>query len=153
LAALEIEMRALMIATIMAVTLGFAAPAAAYDYTLNVPVRIEGMNHVNSAMVICSIQNRSGVSPRNLADPVLVTVPLRDGNFTGNVSVGINIASGYTRADATHWSCNLSYRWLMPDGTVFNRSLTSGTRASEYTRYTGQAVVSFVESVEGTIPR
>lgn len=147
-------MRALMIApVVVAATLLFAPPAVAHDYTLNVPVRIERMNHVDSAFVICSIQNRSGVSPRNLADPVLVNVPLRDGNFVGNVSVGVTISSGYTRADATHWSCNLSYRWRMPDGNVFNRSVSAEERASDYQRYTGQAVTSQVLTVSGEIPR
>jgi hypothetical protein len=40
----------------------------------------------------------------------------------------------------------------MPDGSIFNRSLTAGTRASEYQRYTGQAVASTVEEVSGPIP-
>lgn len=147
-------MRLLIASVALAALLCAAAPASAQDFTFTVPVRIENMRHIESAQVNCSVVNQdaSGVR-RAVSLAPSVAVPVSGGAFNGNITVPVNVSSGFTRADATHWGCSLVYRWRMPDGTVFNRSLPSGERASNYTRYTGQSVTSVVETAAGEVPR
>jgi len=142
----------LLLATLALMAILLAAPAHADDFTFTVPVRIENMDHATGGLVSCSAMNRTGVEPRHLGPGGQTWFTITDGNFSGNVVVVVNLPSGYTRADATHWSCGMSYFWRMPDGTIFNRSLRVGERAATYERYTGQAVVSTVETVTGPIP-
>jgi hypothetical protein len=132
--------------------LAFASPAHADDYTFTVPVRIENMRFVESANVNCGVYRDTPVATA-LSVGGRTAVPLVDHSFTGNVTVVVNLSSGYTRADATRWGCGLVYNWRMPDGSVFNRSLSSGERPREYQRYTGQTVASTVDSVGGPIAR
>jgi hypothetical protein len=145
-------MRSILAAAISLIALASAAPAFADDYTFTVPLRIENMDHATGGLVACGIYNRSGPIPRALGPGGQTWFTITDGNYSGNVVVPVNLGSGYTRADATHWQCHVAYFWRMPDGSIFNRSLTAGTRASEYQRYTGQAVASTVEEVSGPIP-
>ena len=146
-------MRLLFVPVALAALLLCAAPASAQDFTFTVPVRIENMRHIESANVNCTVLAVVGVERRSLSVAPPVAVPIRDGAFRGNITVPVNVSSGYTRSDATNWYCSLTYNWRMPDGTLFNRSLSSGERPTNYTRYTGQTVTSTVESVQGTIPR
>lgn len=145
-------MRSIVATAAALMMLTFAAPASAEDYTFTVPLRIENMDHATGGLVSCGITNRSGEIPRSLGPGGQTWFTLTDGNYTGDVTVVVNLGSGYTRADATHWRCHVAYFWRMPDGSTFNRSVPSGTRATEYQRYTGQAVASTVEFVEGPIP-
>jgi hypothetical protein len=144
----------LLIAPVALAALLWAAPASADDFTFTVPVRIENMSHIEGAQVNCSVVNQAADGTRRaISLAPSVAVPVTAGAFNGNITVPVNVSSSYTRADATHWGCTLSYRWRMPDGTLFNRSLVPGERAREYTRYTGQTVASTVDSVGGAIPR
>ena len=116
----------LLFAPVALSALLWAAPASAQDFTFTVPVRIENMRHIENAQVNCSVINETGGIRRAVSLAPSVPVPLSGGAFNGNIIVPVSVSSGYTRADVTHWGCSLVYRWRMPDGTVFNRSLALG---------------------------
>jgi hypothetical protein len=148
-------MRFLLLASVAA-TLALATPAHADDFTFTVPIRIENMTHAENVRVSCDLIRDSGLGMRTgVGSTGQIAVPLVAGRYVGTLTLPVTVSgAGYTAADATHWGCNITYRWRMPDGTLFNRSLRlDESRAVEYERYTGQHVASTVDHVDGAVPR
>lgn len=132
--------------------LGLSTAATAQDFTFTVPVRIERMQNIERAWVNCSVVVTTPTMTSMSAPPVYV--PLRDGSYTGTITVNLDMASGYVPSDASRWGCSLVYNWRAADGTVFNRSLfESEDRNALYTRDTGQEVVSSQLLAGGPITR
>ena|SRR5438067_1456805 len=133
-------------------------PPVAADYVLNVPVRIEGMRNLSSAMLSCDIYH-FGASPtdrQSLGTPGggRVTVPLVDGAYTGTLSVTVTVsAANAIRYTPNTYGCSLVFRWRNPDGTEFNESMAgSDERATAYTRMTGQAITENTTEITGPLP-
>ena len=129
------------------------SPAAATDYTFNVPVRIENMSNATEAWVACDIYQGTLATKRSVGFG-RTEVPLSGGAYSGNIAVNVNAAAGYLATDADSWGCFLAYIWRMPDGSTFTRSTAGGDeRNSLYTRYTGQEVASSHLEDGGAISR
>jgi len=135
-----------------------SAPAPVFaNYVFVVPVRIENMTHVTTALVSCSvIHDEPGLSnPIQLGTPGTGTtsVPVSGGNFTGNITVTVEVTSDrLARYTPTSWGCGLSYRWRNPDGTTFTTSVRPGEREGIYTRLTGQEITTATVNVTGPLP-
>lgn len=126
-------------------------------YTFIIPVRIENMTHITSAMVSCSVvHDAPGLSnPISLGDPTTgtATVPVSGGNFNGNITVRIGVSDETeARYTPTGWGCGISYRWRNPDGSIYTTSVRPGEREAIYTRLTGQEITTATVTVNGTLP-
>jgi hypothetical protein len=142
--------------TIALATVWTPAPVDA-NYAFIVPVRIENMTHMTSAMVSCSVVHDAPglTNPISLGQPGTgtTTVPVRDGNFTGNITVNVYITTERLAAyTPTGWGCGISYRWRNPDGTEYTTSVRPGEREGIYTRLTGQEITTATVNVNGTLP-
>ena len=146
-----------MIITLLMVALVpmHATPPTA-DYVLQVPIRIENMRNLSSAMLSCTIYH-FGTSPSDrqaLSVGSTASVPVVDGAYNGTISVTVSVsAASAIRYTPNTWGCTLVYRWRNPDGTEFNES-TRGTdeRAIAYTRLTGQEISENTTEITGPLP-
>ena len=148
-----------MLPVLILMGLSMAPKAVPMDasYTFVVPVRIENMTHITTASVSCSVvHDAPGLSnPISLGEPGsgYATVPVRDGSFTGNITVTVYITSARLAAyTPTGWGCGIAYRWRNPDGTEYTTSVRPGEREGIYTRLTGQEITTATVNVNGTLP-
>ena len=148
-----------MLATLILVnmtSLRMPAPASV-NYVFTVPVRIENLTYVRDALVSCYVNHTApGLStPISIGEPSssLPNVQLRDGGFTGNVTVTVVIDQMKLAAyPPTEWGCRISYRFAKPDGSSYTETLSPGEREAIYTRLTGQEITTSTVLVTGTLP-
>ena len=129
-------------------------PAYFADYVFNVPVRIENMRSVTSAFVSCGITHRGSTATdvRTLGIGGRTDVPIVDGAYNGTITVTVTVSSSDAiRYPPTNYGCGLVYTWRNPDGSTFTESVDATTRATAYTRLTGQAISENTTDVGGTI--
>jgi len=147
-----------MLITLVMVGLGaMHAPAPMADFVFQIPVRIENMRHITTALVSCSVVHDAPglLNPISLGDPGTGTtsVPLTDGAYNGTLTVTVTVTPDrLARYAPTGWSCGIGYRWRNPDGTVFSESVRPGEREGIYTRLTGQAISEATTTVSGPLP-
>ena len=147
-----------MLITLVMVGLGaMHEPVPAADFVFQIPVRIENMRHMTSAIVSCAVMHDApGLpNPISLGDPGTgsASVPVVGGVYNGTVTVTVSVAPDLlARYAPTGWSCGISYRWRNPDGTIFSASVAPGEREGIYTRLTGQAIGAATTRVSGSLP-
>lgn len=148
-----------MLPTLILVTLASLHTPASFlvNYVFTVPVRIENMTHVRDALVSCYVNHTAPglTSPLSIGEPSgnIPNVLLRDGNFTGNVTVTVVVDQIKLAAyPPTEWGCRISYRFTRPEGVTYNETLSPTEREAIYTRLTGQEITSSTVVVTGTLP-
>jgi hypothetical protein len=147
-----------MLITLLMLGLGTVnAPPPMADFVFQVPVRIENMRHITTALVSCSIiHDAPGLAtPVSLGVPGTGTtsVPVADGAYNGTVTVTVTVTPDrLARYAPTSWSCGIAYRWRNPDGSTFTESVRPGEREGIYTRLTGQAIAEATTTVTGPLP-
>jgi hypothetical protein len=144
-----------MLTIMLLIALAPAQPPAYFaDYVFNIPVRIENMRNITSAWVSCGITHRgsSASDVRTLGVGGRTDVPLVDGSYNGTITVTVPIsASDAIQYPPTNYGCGLVYLWRNPDGATFSESVDATSRATAYTRLTGQAISEHTTEVAGTI--
>ena len=135
-----------MLITLLLLSLSTAKPQPVFaDYAFVVPIRIENMRSIESALLSCNVWH-IGSTPTERASlgtpgSGQAAVPVRDGGFTGNVTVTVEVtATALLRGAPTHYGCNLYYSFRAPDGSIYRESVEADVRAAAYTRITGQAI-------------
>ena len=148
-----------MLATLVFIGLATLHTPATFDanYVFTIPIRIENMTHITTANVSCSVTHMAiGLSnPIDLSTPGtgMASVPVRDGNFNGSITVTVVVSRDRLAAyTPTNWGCGIAYEFRNPDGTIYRESIEPGRREAIYTRLTGQAVTTATVEVTGTIP-
>lgn len=130
------------------------SPAPSFaNFVFTVPVRIESMTHMTGATVTCTVLHTSPTSVPVSVGSGLATVPVRDGSFTGNVTVTV-VASDARIASypPTRYTCGLVYTWRNPDGSTYSESHILGERERFYTRITGQEITTATVEATGDMP-
>lgn len=130
-------------------------PAYYANYVFNIPVRIENMRNITRAWVSCGITHRgsSASDVRALGVGGQTDVPLVDGAYNGTITVTAAVSAGDAiQYPPTNYSCALMYVWRNPDGATFSESVDATTRATAYTRLTGQAIAENTAEAAGTFP-
>jgi hypothetical protein len=118
-----------------------AGPAAAADFTLDVPVRLENVPSMTEARVSCLISRipigGDGISQeRHVLGRGSARVPVADGRYDGTVTVEINNSSIIQSSEARSYVCSLDASGRSRTGVPYTAS--SGNFEEVYETATGQ---------------
>ena len=128
----------------LVVTVLFAAPAGATDFTFDVPVAIRNVPLLTSVDVRCFVSvlpagTTGTTSPTNLVGDGIVTVDTPGGTFEGTVTVPVENHSVLRSADARSYQCDLYGHGVSPSGSPV---ALGGSWSTDLQRMTGVGLTS-----------
>lgn len=133
-----------------------AIPAAAADFTINVPVTLENMPAARRILVVCTVydNDRSGGDTRSVVGSG--SSPWFDvtgGRHSATIRVEFNAEVSRGPSAARSYSCNLQVQGVRADGRPFDSGYTA--LAGSWREITGQTLSVTPEGtvVRGAIPR
>lgn len=110
-------MSRLRISTIIAaLAITSPLPAAAADFTFNVPVTISNMPAARQLTVLCSVSDRYNYVVGSQA----TSTPVADGQFSGTVTVEFNANQGIHPSLAINYGCYVDVTGVDPSGRSFD---------------------------------
>jgi hypothetical protein len=132
-----------------------ATAAAAADFTLDVPVRIENVPSMTTATVTCQISRiaagAGGASAgRHILGRGSARIPVVDGRFDGTVTIEIDNTSIIPSSDARSFSCYMDASGRSRTGVTYAAS--PGNFEEVYQTATGQRLDRAAVTLEAGLP-
>lgn len=132
-----------------------AQPAAAADFTFDVPLRISNMPSVTQVHVDCLVSRVAMSDPypaaeRNVMGRGEASVSISGGNFDGIVTVEVNNRSIVPSAEARSYRCSQRAIGTARTGVTFTAS--SGNYREAYETATGTTLDRLTASVQANLP-
>ena len=130
-----------------------AAPAAATDFTFDVPVNVHDVPLLSQIAVDCLVSvlpagTTGAAADSNVIGRGSVTVDAPGGNYSGTVSVPVENRGVLRSTDARSYSCSMRGMGRSPAGADISLSNWS----YDIQRMTGTALVSQTLWTEGNLP-
>jgi hypothetical protein len=137
------------------VLLSVTAPAAAADFTINVPVTIDNMPAARQLQVLCSAYDTTdgtGDARNVIGSFSSPRLPVSGGRYSGTVTVTFNADAGRLPSLARSYACYVNIFGAMADGREFEAAYMG--LPSLWQTATGQRVTVEPSTmvVRGTIP-
>ena len=126
-----------------------AAPAAAADFTFDVPVRVQNVPSMHTLYLSCSVWTAypdDRLVGRGSSPPI----PTTGGSYEGTVTIEVNATGITPAAEARVYNCALEGSGTALTGSTY-RSSPDNFRAV-YERATGHTLVTATNQVRGTLP-
>ncbi|OGQ80915.1 MAG: hypothetical protein A3F90_00685 [Deltaproteobacteria bacterium RIFCSPLOWO2_12_FULL_60_19] len=121
-------------------TLIAAAPAAAVDFTINIPVTLENMPAARRVEVNCTAQRTADGStePGSIVGSGSGSAAVSDGRFSGTITVAFNASASAPPGLARSYSCIIMVHGIASDGRAFFSSYNG--LADAWVAATGQRI-------------
>ncbi len=120
------KITALVLSLGISLSFGYISPAAAEDFTFTVPVRLQGIPaNVPEGLAGCLALATDGTVIAGGSTPYSIPA---DGNFSQDIVVKFNAASGRNPFDAKNWDCRLRLKI----GGSFRDVTQSDTKPNTY---------------------
>lgn len=141
-------MTRLTLATALA-ALSAATPAAAADFTFDVPVRVQNLPSMHTLSLRCIIYTAypgGYIMGRGSSG----NFPITGGNFEGTLTIEVNADGIRTASEARAYSCSLEGLGTARTGSTYRSS--PDNFQSVYETATGHTLVRAINTVRGTLP-
>jgi hypothetical protein len=145
-----------MIFATAAIAAGFVAqPAAAADFTFDVPLRIANLPAIETVRVECFVSRIEAggayqAAERNVLGRGDATVPISGGNFDGTVTVEVENRSISPSTEVRSYSCSQTAVGTARTGVRFAAS--PGNYQEAYETATGATLDRVVPRVQANLP-